>query len=324
MVYRIYTESRGMQSPWGEIDVDDAHVHFFSHGFFSALAAQKSAQTAGAPYAATPDDIAAALGWQAPPPDPQALAAIWIKELDRRGVRRAALIASIPGDQHSVAAAVGAYPDRFYGYFMVNPVAGDAAKRVRTALDGGHLHGICLFPAMHCFSIQDERIRPVLEAAARRPGATVFVHCGVLTVGVRAKLGLPSPFDMRFSNPVDLHAIALAFPKLRFVIPHFGAGYFREAMMVCDLCPNVYLDTSSSNHWTRYQAEPMELRQVFRRALDVAGPERLLFGSDSSFFPRGWHAAIFEAQAQTLREIGISAGDARRIFGSNLEKLLSE
>jgi predicted TIM-barrel fold metal-dependent hydrolase len=312
-----------MQSPWGEIDVDDAHVHFFSHGFFSALAAQKSAQAAGASHAATADDIVTALGWQAPPADPRALAAIWVKELDRWGVRRAALIASIPGDQHSVVAAVGAYPDRFYGYFMVNPVAPDAAEWVRTALDGGHLHGICLFPAMHCFSIQDERVRPVLEAAARRPGTTVFVHCGVLTVGVRAKLGLPSPFDMRFSNPIDLHAIALAFPKLRFVIPHFGAGYFREALMVCDLCPNVYLDTSSSNNWTRYQAEPLDLPQVFRRALDIAGPERLLFGSDSSFFPRGWHAAIFAVQAQALHEIGISAADARRIFGGNLERLIS-
>jgi predicted TIM-barrel fold metal-dependent hydrolase len=90
-------------------------------------------------------------------------------------------------------------------------------------------------------------------------------------------------------------------------------------LMLCDLCPNVYLDTSSSNGWMRYQPEPLDLAQVFRRALDVAGPERLLFGSDSSFFPRGWHAAIFEAQAEALGRIGISAADARRIFGGNLE-----
>jgi hypothetical protein len=152
--------------------------------------------------------------------------------------------------------------------------------------------------------------------------ALVFVHCGVLTVGVRAKLGLPSPFDMRYSNPIDLHAVALAFPKLRFVIPHFGAGYFREALMLCDLCPNVYLDTSSSNSWTRYQPERLDLSQVFRRALDVLGPHRLLFGTDSSFFPRGWHAAIFESQSHALAEIGVSAADARRIFGGNLMELV--
>jgi uncharacterized protein len=313
-----------MQSPWGEIEIADAHVHFFSHDFFAALAAQRAAQAPAGRRAETAESVAATLGWQAPPAEPEALASIWVKELDRHGVRHAALIASIPGDEQSVAAAARAYPDRFYGYFMVNPVAPDAAERVRTALAGGHLHGICLFPAMHRFSIQDERARGVLEIAASHPGTLVFVHCGVLTVGVRAKLGLPSLFDMRFSNPIDLHAVALAFPKLRFVVPHFGAGYFREALMVCDLCANVYLDTSSSNSWTRYQPEPLNLSQVFRRALDVAGPERLLFGSDSSFFPRGWHGAIFEAQAEALYPLGISSADASRIFGANLQTLLGK
>ena len=116
----------------------------------------------------------------------------------------------------------------------------------------------------------------------------LFVHCGVLTVGIRRKLGLPSRFDMRFSNPLDLHAIALAHPRLPIVVPHFGAGMFREALMLADLCPNVVLDTSSSNHWIDYHPG-LTLVDVFRQALLVAGPSRLLFGTDSSFFPRGWN-----------------------------------
>ena len=309
-----------MQSPWGEIEVCDAHVHFFSHGFFSVLAAQVSGRSGGP---ATAESTAATLGWQAPPREPEALAAVWIRELDRRGVDRAALIASVPGDEASAAAAVRSYPDRFYGYFMVDPTAADALERVRAALDGGHLHCICLFPAMHRYSIQDERVRVVLEAAAAHPGVAIFVHSGVLTVGVRAKLGLASPFDMRFSNPIDLHSVALAFPKLRFIIPHFGAGYFREALMVCDLCPNVYLDTSSSNRWMLYQVGSLNLRQVFHQALNVVGPKRLLFGSDSSFFPRGWNQQIFEDQAKALYELDVSMGDARSIFSENLLRIIS-
>lgn len=311
-----------MQSPWGEIEIADAHVHFFSRGFFAALAAQKETQASTERKVETAESIAATLGWQAPPAAPEALASIWVDELDRHAVRRAALISSVPGDEPSVAAAIHAYPDRFYGYFMVNPLAPGAAERVRMTLASGRFHGLCLFPAMHQFSVQDERAREVMEIAAAHPGTLIFVHCGVLTVGVRAKLGLPSPFDMRYSNPIDLHAVALTFPKLRFVIPHFGAGYFREALMLCDLCPNVYLDTSSSNSWMRYQPEPLDLPHVFRRALDVAGPERLLFGSDSSFFPRGWHGAIFGAQAQALHRIGISSNAASQIFGGNLQAVL--
>jgi len=311
-----------MQSSWGELEVTDAHVHFFSHGFFSALAAQKSSQSGGISAPETAESIAGKLGWQGPPTGDDALADVWVQELDRWDVARAALIASVPGDETSVAAAIRRHPSRFYGYFMVNPTASDAAQRVSAGLGERGLRGVCLFPAMHRFSVQEERVRTILELAASH-NALVFVHCGVLTVGVRAKLGLPSQFDMRYSNPIDLHALALAFPKLRFVIPHFGAGYFREALMLCDLCPNVYLDTSSSNSWTRYQPESIDLKQVFRRALDVAGAHRLLFGTDSSYFPRGWHSAIFEAQSRVLDEIGVSAEDARRIFGANLRQLLA-
>ena len=106
------------------------------------------------------------------------------------------------------------------------------------------------------------------------------------------------------------------------MVPHFGAGYFREALMLCDLCPNIYLDTSSSNSWTKYQPESLDLASVFRRALEVAGPRRLLFGTDSSFFPRGWHKQIFDRQAEVLRQLNVGEADARQILGGNLDRLL--
>ncbi|MGH9721451.1 MAG: amidohydrolase family protein [Bryobacteraceae bacterium] len=300
------------------LDISDAHVHFFSHGFFTALAAQKRDLAAERPL----EHMGQLLGWEMPPKEPEKLAERWVAELDRHGVARAALIASIPGDETSVAAAVARFPSRFHGYFMLNPLAADAQTRLESALAAG-MRGVCLFPAMHRFSIADERLIPILRTVAARPGCVVFVHCGVLTVGVRRKLGLPSPFDMRYSNPIDLHPVALQFPSLNFVAPHFGAGYFREALMLCDLCPNVLLDTSSSNGWMKYHAPALDLETVFRRALDVAGAKRLLFGSDSSFFPRGWHAQIFEAQQAALAKVGVSDSDLRLIFGENLANLLT-
>ncbi len=302
-----------MQTPWGEFRVCDAHVHFFSHAFFSSLAAQ-----GGFPV----EEVGRILGWRIRR-SCEELAESWKEELDEYGLAKAALIASIPGDEDSVATAVRRYPDRFYGFFMANPVAPDGIDRIHKALDGGCLRGICLFPAMHRYSVQDPRVRPVFEAAAKRPGTVVFVHCGVLTVGARQKLALPSLFDMRFSNPIDLHSVAMEFPKVNFVIPHFGAGYFREALMVCDLCPNVHLDTSSSNSWMRYQSESLDLKGVLRKALSVTGPRRLLFGSDSSFFPRGWHSQVYETQIQALSDLSIKAEDAMCILGGNLERLLA-
>lgn len=67
--------------------------------------------------------------------------------------------------------------------------------------------------------------------------------------------------------------------------------------------------------------EELDLATVFRRTLSVTGPERLLFGTDSSFFPRGWNADIFEAQAAALRAIGADENTARRIFFENWQAL---
>ena len=301
------TEKIARQSPWGPLIVADAHVHFFSHRFFELLAAQKPGLTL--------DNMRATLDWQFPPSEATEMANIWARDLDRHGVDRAALIASIPGDHASVVAAAGAHPDRFLAFAMVNP------KQWQPETFSG-IRVACLFPAMHGYSIQDAVVEPVLEWASQA-GRAAFVHCGALSVGVRGKLGLPSPFDLRFSNPIDLQAVAARHPRIPFIIPHFGAGYFREALMVADLCPNVYLDTSSSNRWMRYQATAhLDLRAVFRHALEVVGPTRLLFGSDSSYFPRGWHHQIFEEQTKALYEIGVSYADAQSIFGQNILRIL--
>jgi predicted TIM-barrel fold metal-dependent hydrolase len=298
------------KTPWGDIEIADAHMHFFSPAFFKSLAEQKGT-----------DSVAGMLGWDEPA-TPEQLADRWVAEMDRNGVGHAMLIASIPGDTVSVGLAVEKYPDRFNAVYMTNPTLPSPDIRYENARSDDEVSGVFLFPAMHRYSLHDIKVFSLIQVLAGIPGSVVYVHCGVLSVGFRKKLGLPSNFDMSFSNPIDLHALAVGFPRLKFVIPHFGAGYFREALMVADLCPNVYLDTSSSNSWTRYQPQAMSLADVFRRALDVVGPERLLFGSDSSWFPRGWVSGVFDDQVKALSEIGVSRATAQAILGGNLRRLL--
>jgi predicted TIM-barrel fold metal-dependent hydrolase len=139
-------------------------------------------------------------------------------------------------------------------------------------------------------------------------------------VGARRRLGLPSPFDIRFGNPMNLHGVALAHPTVPIIVPHFGAGLFREALMIADLCPNVMLDTSSSNGWMKYH-HGLTLRGVFEQALAVAGADRLLFGTDSSFFPRGWVRAVFEQQRAALDELGIGDETRAKLFSGNFDRL---
>ena len=288
--------------------ITDTHCHFFSSRFLDLLA----------PDGGGADAIAARLQWEAPGAA-SALADRWVAELDRNGVSRAALIASIPGDADSVAEAVARHPQRFVGFFMHNPAAPGADALLARALTDLRLRTVCLFPAMHGYRLDDEIVDRVFRAASTH-GAAVFAHCGVLTVGVRKKLGLPSRFDLRLGDPLALAKTALGYPGVPVIIPHFGAGYLREALMAADQCPTIHLDTSSSNGWIKFHPG-LTLEAVFRQALAVMGPTRLLFGTDSSFFPRGWQRPIYEEQDRLVRTLGVSEDDRRTIFAANFDRL---
>lgn len=294
--------------------VNDAHCHFFSSRFLELL----SQPVADLPASGRAAAVAERLGWS-DAGDPAALASTWTQELDRHAVTRAALIASIPGDEDSVAAAVRRHPDRFVGFFMFNPLAPDANERLERAFGELKLRCACLFPAMHRYHLDDERVGQVFESAARHRAA-VFVHCGVLSVGVRGKLGLPSPFDLRLGDPLAVAAVASAWPSVPVIIPHFGAGRYQEALMAADQCPSIHLDTSSSNGWMKYYPG-LTLDAVFRQALASAGPRRLIFGTDSSFFPRGWQKGVFNAQMTAMDAAAVSDPDRALILSGNFDRL---
>jgi len=224
----------------------------------------------------------------------------------------------LPNDE--VAALVRAHPDRFVGLTFVDPTQEDAERRTTLALRDLGLRGICLLPAMHRLPLFDERVLRVASIVAQQPGAVLWVHCGLLSIRARALLGVPSRFEMRFGNPLDIQAVATAHPSLPIVIPHFGAGLLREALMLADACPNVYFDTSSSNRWIRFHAG-LTLADVFAQALDVVGADRILFGTDSSSFPRGWQRPVLERQREVLRDIGAGDDVTGRIFGGNFDRL---
>ena len=288
--------------------LNDAHCHFFSSRFLELIA----------PDSGGAEEIAFRLQWD-PPGTPTELGDRWVGELDRHSVTRATLISSIPGDAVSVAEAVAHHPHRFVGLFMHNPMSLDSGAVLTRAFGALNMSGACLFPAMHGYRLDDEAVEAVFRAAADHHGI-VFVHCGVLTVGVRKKLGLPSRFDLRLGDPLAVARLAHAYPEVPIIIPHFGAGFFRETLMAADQCPSIHLDTSSSNGWIRYHPG-LTLPDVFRTALSVVGPSRLVFGTDSSFFPRGWQKPVFDEQQHVLKTLGVTATDQVAIFGGNFERL---
>ena len=172
---------------------------------------------------------------------------------------------------------------------------------------------------MHRYRLDDERVVRLFELAAAHRGA-IFAHCGFLSIEARVRMGLPTVLDLRFGDPLALAATAAGFPTVPVIVPHFGGGFFREALMAAEACPSIHFDTSSSNSWIKYVPD-LTLADVFRRAIAVVGPQRIVFGSDSSYFPRGWRTVIHGAQRAILEELGAEEDCCARIFSGNFERL---
>ena len=94
--------------------------------------------------------------------------------------------------------------------------------------------GIKLYPGYDSYYIHDAALTPLYELAAKYE-KPVAVHTG-LTAMERALL--------KYSHPLVMDEAAARFPKVQFVMCHFGEPWFTDAAAVIEKNPNVAADLS--------------------------------------------------------------------------------
>jgi predicted TIM-barrel fold metal-dependent hydrolase len=298
----------------------DFHTHFFSSVYFRALAAQS-------PQAGTDEEklarASAQAGFELPATSVADHAARWIAEMDRHGVEHLCTFASVPEEVPAVCETAALSNGRISAFALVNPRVEGAVARLSSLLAEKRVKGALVFPAMHHWRWDGPEARALLQVLDEH-GAILYAHCGLLVVKVRDLLGLPRVADLNYANPLALVPAANSFRRVRFVIPHFGAGFFHETLLLGAQCDNVYVDSSSSNSWRATLAPKPTLAEVFARALEVYGPRRILFGTDSNTFPAGWRADRLAEQRAALQEAGAGADSLEFVFRGNAARLLGK
>lgn len=293
--------------------IDDCHIHFFTKTIAETWRRRRETDAPHLAQAAARNHErhmkkANNLQWEAPD-DPLDAARRWLEHFDRAGVRRGCFMA--PQAENPELREFLRQSDRFLGLSWIDPRHPDAAATLERERAAG-LVGVKLYPVSAGYRVNDRACYPFYEAAART-GMFVLIHFGV-TIGYNA--------DLAYANPLDLHPVARDFPDVDFVVAHFGAGFMREALMLAYQQENVHFDTSGSNNWTRTQVEKISLQHVFERFLEGAGAERILYGSDSTNFPRGYRVNVLEEQLQVLDALDITDAQRALIVGGNLQRLI--
>jgi len=298
------------------VHVFDAHTHFFSRAFYE----YQVRQVPGADVTSLLDKLSRN-GVEVPGESIAAHRDRIIADLDENGVDRAVTFASCPDEMEIVGEAARSSNGRLVPYAMVDPTEQRTLDKLKSVQGKYNFEGMLLFPAMHDYGIASDIAARALDLA-RSLDLVVFVHCGLLRIRARSILGLDPDFPLERGHPQDLIAVARARPDQVFVVPHFGAGFFDEFLRLGQACPNVYADTAGSNAWGMFQAPPLYLEDLFAQTVEVYGIERILYGSDTAGFPRGYRKDVRNAQIRAMHDAGIRAEDQQLILGGNLAVLL--
>ncbi len=250
---------------------------------------------------------------EAEPPDVRIVATRWEAALDAAGIERGVFFASSESFD-DLLTFVALNPARFVGYTSFDPTNPASAGLLRRQVEEHAVRGVKLYPMAHGYHVDDARCDAVYEVcdAKRLP---VVIHFGI---------SINATHDLRYGNPLDLAGPALRFPSVSWIIPHFGAGFFREALLVGAQYQNVHIDSSSSNNWTNLDPQQPTLADLFRRTIDAVGTERLIFGTDSSFFPRGYRTHLLDEHLDICNSLELAPGDIDAIFGGNIRRLLDK
>jgi predicted TIM-barrel fold metal-dependent hydrolase len=240
------------------------------------------------------------------------LAARWYQETERHRLERVVFVTGGGNDQ--LAAVVSGYPDRFVGFAHHDPARPDALDELRRAVEELGFKGYKLIAPRMSISFDDPRLGPLWEYAAARK-LPVLIHFGLLG---HAGGIVSHPLI----SPLTLANVARRHPEIPFVIPHFGCGYFQELLHLCWSCPNIIVDTSGSNQWVRWMPYRLDLEDLFRKTYELLGPERIVFGTDSSWFPRGFSHRYLQDQLRVCWQLGMKPDEVQLIFAGNAARLL--
>lgn len=253
--------------------------------------------------------------WNFPEPvqmdDFDELSELWYEQAVRFNLEKVVFVTA-GGNENSLK-LLQKHPDKFVVYAHHDPTVDDAAEELERRLGQGFKGYKILGPAVSV-PLNDPSLYPIWEVADQHE-IPVLVHFGIMG----AAGGIAHHVNI---NPLIIHDVAKRFKRIKFIVPHFGCGYVFETLNLCWACSNVYVDTSGSNQWMKWMPYELNLEILFRKYRETIGSERIIFGTDSSWFPRGFCKAYLDEQVRAMINVGYSDDEIDRVLYKNISEMI--
>ena len=194
------------------------------------------------------------------------------------------------------------YPDRLVAFCAIQPKVGEAAIVELERCARGGARGIGeLRPDIQGFDLGDKELMEPFAEVARRYHLLFLIHASEPVGHLYPGKGT--------ITPDTLYRFISNFPELYVICAHWGGGLPFYALMpeVASALANTFFDTAA----TPFLYQP----RIFEHIADIAGADKILFGSDYPLMsPRRVMAQI--------ESVGLSPKVKAMILGGNARRLL--
>lgn len=228
-----------------------------------------------------------------------------LQRMQAAGIDRTALVQAYGAyayDNSYIADSAARYSDRFVGICILDPLPRDAPEQLTHWVKERGVRGLRLFTSTESEGtwLDDPSTFPMWERAA--------------------SLGIPVCVWTRFPQALRLAVPLQRFPQVPVALDHMGMPEldegppYRSIQPLFDLArfPNLHLKFSTVSVYAARKGKSTP-KEFFRRALDLFGPRRMMWGSN---FPATYNRGLKE-QLDLAREAlaFLPEEDRRWLFG---------
>jgi len=171
-----------------------------------------------------------------------------------------------------VLEAAARYPNRIVPFCAIQPRAGETAVVELERCARGGARGIGeLRPDIQGFDLGDKELMQPFAEVAQRYHLLFLIHASEPVGHLYPGKGV--------TTPGVLYRFISNFPELRIICAHWGGGLPFYALMpeVASALANTFFDTAA----TPFLYQP----QIFQYIAQIAGADKILFGSDYPLMP---------------------------------------
>ena len=235
-------------------------------------------------------------------------------EMDAAGLSQAVLLPIDATSAHGcqivsneqVASLVEA-DTHFIGFASVDPNLSEAPRQLEHAILNLGLRGVKLDPSLQQFYPNDHDTAFSVYEACQELEIPVLVHSGMSWT----PRGLA-----KYSQPLLLEETVQAFPRVNFILAHFGWPWVNEAQMLAIKYPNVYLDTAILYSGTPENAMQRVIgQQVGLEVVERSLANKILFGTN---YPR----VDIRRSVRGLNALDLAPRTKNAILDGNARKIL--